>query len=463
MGAGFEPVHWMVSSLTEQTTGLIAIPEIPNALGVPGFVYGGTPTDPSVVRCVRDLRTRGFKVVFYPFLLGTSSGFPWRGRITSPNDLSQLATNDVNTFMGGATTCDFVRDATNLTVAYAGPLLDCTCRRMVLHYANLCILAGGVNLFVIGSELRGLEVLRGPNWTQAGRTDGSGNAIWDYPMVAALNTLANDVRSTFDSAGYAKSLSTLENLITYSADWSSWMGWQHPGENGQWPHLDQLRANPNIDFVSFDNYLPLTDWTTAANGGLDGDEWLTAVYAGIWPPPSNELSGLGLSGPPTIYSTPYLKENIEGGQYFNWFYNDGAAGGHAAYGLDPNGSDLQVTLPAGDRLAQARNPYHVNQEISRAKAIALVVEQPSPCSLRDAIERRRLGSKWPPNAMGSAFEVDHHSRVWFRGLRQGDEPTECLLRRKVDRERDRLLVDLGPGEQSGLSPAPRRHHPGDGA
>ena len=32
-----------------------------------------------------------------------------------------------------------------------------------------------------------------------------------------------------------------------------------------------LRANPNIDFVSFDNYLPLTDWTTATNGGLDGD------------------------------------------------------------------------------------------------------------------------------------------------------------------------------------------------
>ena len=62
--------------------------------------------------------------------------------------------------------------------------------------------------------------------------------------------------------GYTKNLSTLENLISYSADWSSWMGWQHPGENGQWPHLDQLYANPNIDFVSFDNYMPLTDWTT---------------------------------------------------------------------------------------------------------------------------------------------------------------------------------------------------------
>ena len=138
-GAGFEPVHWMVSSLTEQSyPGLIPIPEILNALGIPGFVYGGTPSDPSVVRCIRDLKTRGFKVVFYPFLLGTGSGFPWRGRITSPNDLSQLATNDVNTFMGGATVGDFSPDATNLTVAYSGPLLDYTYRRMILHYANLC-------------------------------------------------------------------------------------------------------------------------------------------------------------------------------------------------------------------------------------------------------------------------------------------------------------------------------------
>ena len=369
-GSGFLPVHWMVSSLTEQSyPGLIPIPEIPNALGEPGFVYGGTPSDPSIVRCIRDLKTRGFKVVFYPFLLGTGEGFPWRGRITSPNDISQLATNDVNTFMGGATTSDFVRDTVNLTVAYGGPLLDYTYRRMVLHYANLCIVAGGVNLFVIGSELRGLEILRGPNWTQAGQTDGSGNAIWDYPMVAALNALANDVRSTFDAAGYTKDLSTFENLVTYSSDWSSWMGWQHPGENGQWPHLDQLRANPSIDFVSFDNYLPLTDWTTATNGGLDGDEWLTPAYTGAWPPQSESLSGLGFTGPPTIYSTPYLKAGIEGGQYFNWYYNDGGAGAHAAYGLDPNGSDLQVTLPAGDRLAQARNPYYANQEILANKQL----------------------------------------------------------------------------------------------
>ena len=462
-GSGFLPVRWMVSSLTEQSyPGLIPIPEIPNDLGIPGFVYGGTPSDPSVVRCIRDLKTRGFKVVFYPFLLGTGSGFPWRGRISSPHDLTQLATNDVNTFMGGASTSDFVRDSVNLTVAYGGPLLDYTYRRMVLHYANLCIVAGGVNLFVIGSELRGLEILRGPNWTKAGQIDGSGKAIWDYPMVAALNTLANDVRSIFDAAGYTKDLSTFKNLITYSSDWSSWMGWQHPGENGQWPHLDQLRANSNIDFVSFDNYLPLTDWTTATNGGLDGDEWLTPVYSGLWPPPSGSLNGLGFTGPPTIYSAPYLKAGIEGGQYFNWYYNDGGAGAHAARGLDPNGSDLQVTLPIGDRLAQARNPYYSDQQILAPKQLRWWWNNPHYA----VYATPSSSGAWVPNGPPTQWVPNSKSIITLEyGFAACDKATNqpnVFYDSKSTESATALLVDMGSGQQSGLPASPRRHYPGDG-
>ncbi len=364
-GSTFTPVNWDVSGLTEQDyPGLIPLPVLP---GSTSFVYGGTPSDPSVVRCIRDLKSRGFRVVFYPFLLGTSASFPWRGRITSPGDLTQTATNDVATFMGSAAVGDFTRDSINLTVDYAGPAgpFDWTFRRMILHYANLCVVAGGVSLFVIGSELRGLETLRGPAWTKPGAVDGLGNAIWDYPMVAQLNVLANDVRSTFDSAGLTKSLSGLESLITYSADWSNWMGWQHTGANGQWPHLDQLWANPNIDFVSFDNYMPLTDWTTGS-GGLDAANWKGPKFSGAWPPGPTQLNGLSLSGPPIIYSTPYLKSNIEGGQYFDWFYNDS---NNLGRGLDPRGTDLHVSLPEGDRLIQARNPYFPNQEILANKQL----------------------------------------------------------------------------------------------
>lgn len=180
-GGIWTDVHWMCSSLTEQDyPGIIPIPNLP---GTSNFVYGGTPSDQSVVRCIRDLKSRGFKVVFYPFLLGTGSGFPWRGRITFSPDLTQGAADAVAAFMGGAAVSDFTPDPVNLTVAYSGYLFDWTYRRMILHYANLVTVAGGVNLFVIGSELRGLETIRGPNWTPSGTTDSSGNAIWDYPFV----------------------------------------------------------------------------------------------------------------------------------------------------------------------------------------------------------------------------------------------------------------------------------------
>ena len=52
---------------------------------------------------------------------------------------------------------------------------------MVLHYAHLAEMAGGVDGFLIGSELRGLTTLR--------------SAASAYPFVAGLQTLAADVRS----------------------------------------------------------------------------------------------------------------------------------------------------------------------------------------------------------------------------------------------------------------------------
>ncbi len=355
-GSAWVADHWRCSGLTEQASGLlIPIPTLSNG----GAAYGGTPSDQSVVRCIQALKAAGFRVIFYPFLLGTGAGFPWRGRITYSPDVSNAATAAVTAFVGSAAPSQFTRDATNLTVSFSGAPSDWTYRRMVLHYANLCVIAGGIDLFVIGSELRGLETIRGPGWTEAGTTDPGGKAVWDYPFVAGLVALANDVRSVFDGANLTKDLTGLHNLITYSADWSCWMGFQHPGQSGQWPHLDQLWASSNIDLVALDNYLPLTDWTTG-DGGLDALNWSAPVYGGPWPPPATQLNGLGLSTPTTIDSSAYLKANIEGGQYFNWYYNDGTNGGR---GLDPLGSAQMVSLPEGDRLAQARNPYGAGQQI----------------------------------------------------------------------------------------------------
>ena len=343
---------WLCSSLTQASAGLVPLSTSGGAA-----VYGGTPSDPSIVRCIRDLKARGLRVTFYPFILMDAPGYPWRGRIGYVgSDISQAASNAVAAFLGAAAPAQFARDTTNLTVAYAGSSIDYTFRRMILHYANLCVIAGGVDLFLIGSELRGLETIRGPGWTKAG-TVVNGAASWDYPFVAGLTQLADDVRGVFDTAALTRDATRLKNLIAYSADWSDWMGYQHPGANGQWPHLDQLYAHASIDLVSFDNYLPLSDWTSV--GGLDALNWTTPAPA-PWPPSPTTMNGLGLSGQPSLYTSAYLKANIEGGEKYNWFYADSTNLGR---GLDPAGSDLQVSLPDGDRLAQNRSAYAANQQL----------------------------------------------------------------------------------------------------
>ena len=218
------------------------------------------------------------------------------------------------------------------------------------------------------------------------------------------------MRAILDGQGLTRNLSTLKNLIAYSADWSDWMGFQHPGENGQWPHLDALFADANIDLVGFDNYLPLSDWTTAS-GGLDVANWnapapsivgpafdmgSAAVAAGstsidcgliaaspaalvdcgtvtatAWPPASPAFNGLGLTGAPTILSKPYLKANIEGGQYFNWFYdNSNNDGRGATQWIEP------TNLAAGRRPAGSGAQSLFSEPADpRQQAAPLVVEQ----------------------------------------------------------------------------------------
>jgi uncharacterized protein (TIGR02217 family) len=358
-GGGWTPSNWQVSGLTQMSPGLIPITTLGGSAS-----YGGTPSDQSIVRCIQDLKSRGLRVIFYPFILMDAPGKPWRGRITLASDLGAETTAAVNAFLGPASPAQFSRDAVDLTVNYSGPSTDFTFRRFILHYANLCVLAGGVDLFLLGSEMRGLETLRGPGWTPTGSTDANGAAIWDYPFVAGLIELAADVRGVFDGAGLARDLAAYKNLIAYSPDWSSWNGWQHENANGQWPHLDRLFASPNIDVVSFDNYLPLSDWTLDG-GGMDCANW-DAPAPSSWPPSSETMNGLGLSGPPTIYSGAYLQANIEGGEGFSWYYNDSESGG---MGFDPFGTDQRCTLPQGDRLAQARKGFAPQQQLLARKAL----------------------------------------------------------------------------------------------
>jgi GTA TIM-barrel-like domain/Conserved hypothetical protein 2217 (DUF2460) len=362
--------NWQCSSLTQNSSGLIQIST--NAAG--DFNYGGTPSDQSIYRCIQYLKGLGLRVVFYPFILVDSPGKPWRGQITydptfTNPDVSRAAETAILSFLGTAVYSDFTPQPSSMTVSYSGSATDWTYRRMILHYATLCAMAGGVDLFLIGSELRGLETVRGPSWVESG---GGPPATWDYPFLYnssyGLMELSDEVRTIFDNASLTKDTTKLHNLVGYAADWSSWMGWQHTASNpsnpGLWPHLDQLWSHAHIDIVCFDNYLPLSDWTTGA-GGIDVLNWAQPAPSS-WPPDPSAMGGLGLSGTPTLFSKPYLKANIEGGEKFNWFYNNS---NNLGRGIDPNGTDLQVSLPEGDRLAQTRNQYYANQQILGNKQI----------------------------------------------------------------------------------------------
>ncbi|HEY0302198.1 MAG TPA: glycoside hydrolase/phage tail family protein, partial [Rhizomicrobium sp.] len=255
--------------------------------------YGGTPSDASVVSAIQNLKARGLRVMFCPFVFmdiapgntltdpysgaGTQGAYPWRGRVTcspapgavgSPDQTAAAATQ-VNAFFGTATAANFAVSGTAVTWTGGG---DWGYRRMVLHYAKLCAAAGGVDAFLIGSEWRGLTSVRG----SAGA----------YPAVAALKTLAVDVRAILGAG----------TKLGYAADWSEYASHQLGGGALRF-HLDPLWSDANIDFVGIDNYLPLADWRDGT-AHLDYDA----------------------AGPTAIHDRAYLESNIRGGEDYDWYY-----------------------------------------------------------------------------------------------------------------------------------------------
>jgi hypothetical protein len=286
------PDTWSVDGVSRGAAHLVSAID-----GVPA--YGGTPSDKSVVDAIQNLKARGLRVMFYPFLFmdvpagntltdpytgaGSQPAYPWRGRITcdpargqsgSP-DKTSAASTQVSDFFGSARVSDFAVSGTS--VSWTGGA-DWGWRRMVLHYAHLCAAAGGVDAFVIGSELRGLTQVRSDATT--------------YPAVAALKTLASDVRAILGSG----------TKIGYAADWSEYNNHQTGDVAGAVLfNLDPLWSDANIDFVGIDNYMPLCDWRDGtAHRDYDA------------------------AGPTSIYDPAYLSGNIKGGEDYDWFYASAA-------------------------------------------------------------------------------------------------------------------------------------------
>ncbi|MCC1481444.1 baseplate multidomain protein megatron [Roseibaca sp. Y0-43] len=263
-------------------------PQVPLLNDAP--VYGGTPSDRAVIEAIAALQARGQKVVYYPFILmeqlagnGLPDPYsdatdqpvlPWRGRITTSKapgqdgspDGTPAAQGEVAAFFGTATAADFTISPG--AVSYSGPQAW-RYRRFILHQAALCAAAGGVDAFCIGSEMRGLTQIRGANNS--------------FPAVAALRALAAEVRALLGP----------ETKITYAADWSEYFGYITP-EGDRFFHLDPLWADPNIDVIGIDNYMPLSDWR-------DGTDHADADWG-------------------SIYNLDYLTANVAGGEGYDWFY-----------------------------------------------------------------------------------------------------------------------------------------------
>lgn len=281
---------WHVSGLSRQSAKQMSEIE-----GRP--LFGGTPSDASVLQAIDNIRAADQTVMFYPFILMEilpgnrlpdpwsdkigQPPVPWRGRITlssapgmagSP-DKTPTAGEEVRRFFGEAAVSDFsILDG---KVVYSGPD-EWSYRRFILHYAFLSSISSGIDAFCIGSEMRSLTQIR----------DGADT----YPAVEALRTLADDVRAILGR----------QVKIGYASDWSEYFG-HHP-KNGSGDliyHLDPLWGHENIDFVGIDNYMPISDWR-------DGSSHLDACAG-------------------SIYNNSYLKENVKRGEGYDWYYLDNSA------------------------------------------------------------------------------------------------------------------------------------------
>ncbi|MBM6581390.1 glycoside hydrolase/phage tail family protein [Microvirga sp. BT689] len=256
---------WSVAGMTREDAKGVSLVK-----GSPA--YGGTPCDESVIRLIRNLKDRGLEVVLYPFVMmdvaegndlpdpygGTGQpAYPWRGRITCHPAPGESGSPDGTASAATQVDLWFTRSA--------------GFNRMILHYAALAEEAGGVDGFILGSELVGLTRVR--------------SAPGVYPAVTRLRDLAQDVRAILRAS----------TKIVYAADWTEYGAHVLDGGSEVRFPLDPLFAASAIDAVGIDYYPPISDW----RDGPDHAD-LTAARS--------------------IYDVDYLRTRLGSGEAFDWYY-----------------------------------------------------------------------------------------------------------------------------------------------
>ncbi|MFO1167549.1 MAG: glycoside hydrolase/phage tail family protein [Rhodoblastus sp.] len=267
---------WSVAGLSRGAARIVSQSD-----GVAAF--GGTPSDASVIAAIRDLKARGLSVVLYPFVMmdiaadnalqdpwtgaAAQPAYPWRGRIVVRSRARPAR--------------DRRRDC---CCGYAGGRVlrsmtpgrgEWSYRRFILHYADLCVQAGGVDAFLVGSELVSLTRVR------------SSSGV--YPAANALATLATDAKVKLGAG----------TKISYAADWTEYGAHVlSAGAEVRFP-LDVVWSSPAVDFVGIDAYWPLSDWRDGPHiDAAEADD---------------------------VYDLAYLTRRLAAGEAFDWFYIDDAA------------------------------------------------------------------------------------------------------------------------------------------
>ena len=281
---------WSVAGLDRLGAHLVSTVD-----GRPAF--GGTPSDDSVRALIAEIKSRGLKVTLYPFVMmdipagnalpdpfsgaPPQPAYPWRGRITC------------DPAPGRPDSPDGTAAAAQVDAFFSGGGDQWNYRNFVLHCASLAAAAGGVDAFLIGSELKALTRVR--------------SAPGIYPAAAALAALAAEVKAILGNG----------TIVTYGADWTEYGAHvvDSAASEVRFP-LDTLWASASIDVIGIDYYAPLSDWRGTAG---ERDAMLTD----------------------SPYRLSYLVGNLAGGEGYDWYYADKPA------------RDAQDRTPITDGLSKA--------------------------------------------------------------------------------------------------------------
>ncbi|AHX03887.1 GTA TIM-barrel-like domain protein [Ehrlichia chaffeensis str. Heartland] len=192
------PDNWHVAEINRETARHISQDNI----------IGGTINDKSLIRYIKELKTRGYKVLLYPTIIADIQEDSWIGNLTGDAEyISTFFNEQYNPF--------------------------------IKHYCNLT--KDIIDAIVIGSSFIGLTRIK--------------NHHNHYPAVDELIKLASYVKNQMGN----------NIIVTYAADWREYHSY-----NGYY-NMDTLWSSKDIDVVGINAYFPLTDIPQPIDGFSEQD------------------------------------------------------------------------------------------------------------------------------------------------------------------------------------------------